>query len=56
MNTATSELLERIRQIEDELEQEFKRRRAELHAGFDDWRVRFEREVLERQRGSGPVC
>lgn len=50
MNPTTAELLARIRHIEDDLEQEFKRRRAELHADFDDRRVRFESEVLQQQR------
>lgn len=50
MNPKISELLDRIRQIEDEIEQELKRRRAELHADFENRRIRFEREVLEQQR------
>ena len=50
MNPRIGELLARIRQIEEEIEQEFKRRRAELHADFENQRVRFEREVLEQQR------
>lgn len=50
MSATTSQLLDRIRAIEDELEVELKRRRAELHADFEDRRVRFEREVLEQQR------
>ena len=50
MNPTTAELLARIRNIEDELELDFKRRRAELHADFDDRRVRFEAEVLAQQR------
>jgi hypothetical protein len=50
MNPKISELLDRIRQIEEEIEQELKRRRAELHADFEDRRIRFEREVLEQQR------
>jgi len=32
------------------MERELKRRRAELHADFEDRRVRFTREVLEQQR------
>jgi len=50
MNPTTAELLVRIRHIEDELEQDFKRRRAELHADFEGRRVRFEAEVLAQQR------
>jgi hypothetical protein len=50
MNATTTELLDRIRRIEEEMEQQLKRRRAELHADFDQRRVRFESEVLEQQR------
>ncbi|MEO8444055.1 MAG: hypothetical protein ABI567_03500 [Gammaproteobacteria bacterium] len=50
MNPRISELLERIRLLETEIEQELKQRRAELHADFEDRRIRFEREVLEQQR------
>lgn len=50
MNPKISELLDRIRQIEEEIEREAKRRRAELHADFENKRVRFEREILEQQR------
>jgi hypothetical protein len=50
MNPVTGELIDRIRRIEDEIEQGFKQRRTAWHADFDDRRVRFEREVLEQQR------
>ena len=50
MNPRISELLDRIRLLEEEIEQELKRRRAELHADFEDRRIRFEREILEQQR------
>jgi hypothetical protein len=50
MNPRVQELLDRIRAIEEEIEQEVKRRRAQLHADFEDRRIRFEREVLEQQR------
>jgi hypothetical protein len=50
MNPKISELLDRIRRIEEEIEAELKRRRAELHADFEDRRVRFERAALEQQR------
>lgn len=50
MNPRISELLERIRLLEEEIEQELKRRRAELHADFENRRIRFEREILEQQR------
>ncbi len=50
MNPKIKELLERIRQLEDEIEGEIARRRAELHSDFENKRVRFEHEVLEQQR------
>ena len=50
MNPKISELLARIQQMELEIEQEMKRKRAELKADFEETRVRFEHEVLEQQR------
>lgn len=50
MNPKISELLDRIRQLEDEIEQELRRRRVELHADFDNRRIRFEQDVLEQHR------
>ncbi len=50
MNPKISELLARIQQMELEIEQEMKRKRAELQADFEQTRVRFEHEVLEQQR------
>ena len=50
MNPKISELLARIQQMEQEIELEMKRKRAELQADFEETRVRFEREVLEQQR------
>jgi hypothetical protein len=50
MNPKISELLARIQQMELEIEQEMKRKRAELQADFEEKRVRFEQEVLEQQR------
>jgi|GEM_PF-96779 hypothetical protein len=50
MNPRINELLERIRQLEDEIEKEIERRRKELHIDFENKRVRFEHEVLEQQR------
>ena len=50
MNPKISELLARIQQMELEIEQEMKRKRAELKADFEETRVRFEREVLAQQR------
>ena len=50
MNPKISELLDRIRAIERQIEEETKLRRAELQADFDDKRVRFEREILAQHR------
>ena len=50
MDPRISELVARIRRIEEEIEQELKRRREELHADFENRRIRFEGEVLEQQR------
>lgn len=50
MNPKISELLARIQHMEQEIEHEMKRRRAELQADFEETRVRFEQEVLEQQR------
>jgi hypothetical protein len=50
MDPKIKELLDRVRLIEEEIEQELKRRRAELHADFEGRRVRFEQEVLAQQR------
>jgi len=50
MNPKISELLDRIRAIEHQIEDETKLRRAELQADFDDKRVRFEREILAQHR------
>jgi hypothetical protein len=50
MNPRVSELLDRIKQIENEIEVELQRRRVELHANFAHRRIRFESEVIEQQR------
>jgi hypothetical protein len=50
MNPKISELLDRIQKMEQEIELEMKRKRAELQADFEKTRVRFEHEVLEQQR------
>lgn len=50
MNEKIAELVERIRKLEDEIEGEVSRRRAELHADFEARKVRFEREVIAQQR------
>jgi hypothetical protein len=50
MNPRITELLDRLGQIEEEIEQELRRRRAELHVDFEHRRIVFEREVLDAQR------
>ncbi len=50
MNPTLGELLERIRELEAQIDGELRRRRAELQADFEHRRVRFEAAVLERQR------
>ena len=50
MNPRIKELLEHIRQLEDQIDQEVQRRRTELHADFANKRVKFEQEVKAQQR------
>ncbi len=50
MNPKIKELLGRIKALQEELEQEIAARQAELRFHLENHRVRFEREVLERQR------
>lgn len=50
MNPKIDELLDRIRRIEEQVEQEVERRRAELQTDFEQKRLHFEREVLAQQR------
>jgi hypothetical protein len=50
MNPKIKELLERIRQLEDQIDQEVQRRRTELHADFANKRVKFEQGVKAQQR------
>jgi len=50
MNGKIGELIARTRQLEEDMEQELRRRRLALHADFENRRIRFEREVLEQQR------
>lgn len=50
MNPMINELLDHIRRIEEDIEKEARRRRAELHADFENKRIAFEQEVLEQQR------
>jgi len=50
MNPRITELLDRIRAIEEEIEREFQRRRIELNADFTHRRIEFTQEVLAQQR------
>ncbi|MFU8835053.1 hypothetical protein [Roseovarius autotrophicus] len=48
--SATEKLLARIRDLQDELEEEFARRRDAFHYGVENGRVVFEAEVRRRHR------
>ena len=48
--TATEKLLTRIRELQDELDEEFARRRAAFRYGFENGRVVFEAEVRRHHR------
>lgn len=50
MNPKVTELLERIRAIEEEVEREVQLRRAELNASFEQRRICFDEAVLAQQR------
>lgn len=50
MNAKIEALLETIRAMEHEIEQELQRKRTELKADFEATRVRFEQEVLAQQQ------
>ncbi len=50
MNPKVEEILQRIRALEAELETELESRREALHVRFEHHRVRFEHEILQRQR------
>ncbi len=50
MNPDISELLARIRDLEERIESEVRTRRQELQADFDSCKVRFEAEVLSQQK------
>lgn len=50
MNANVNEFLERIRQLEADIEQEIQRRRQQLQVDFDQRKVKFEKEVLAQQR------
>lgn len=50
MNPKVNDILQRIRELEAELENELESRREAMHVRFEHRRVRFEREILQRQR------
>ncbi len=50
MKGKLGELLARSRQIEEDIEQELKLRRAALHVDFENRRIRFEQQVIAQQR------
>ena len=50
MNAQINEFLDRIRQLEADIEQEVQRRRQQFQADFDQRKVKFEHEVLDQQR------
>ncbi len=50
MNPKVGEILQRIRELEAELEAELESRREAMHVRFDHNRIRFEEEILQRQR------
>lgn len=50
MNSKVSEILQRIRELEADLENELESRREALHVRFEHHRVRFEREIIQRQK------
>lgn len=50
MNPKISEILQRIRVLEAELEQELENRREAFQVRFEHHRVRFAQEILQRQK------
>ncbi|MDP2811300.1 MAG: hypothetical protein Q8O34_14240 [Rhodocyclaceae bacterium] len=50
MNPRIGELVDRIRQLEEEVEAELQARRDQFNANFEHRRVRFEAGVIARQR------
>ena len=50
MNPNVADILSRIRQLEEELESDFKRRRLALEADFEHRKVHFEEAILEQHR------
>ncbi len=50
MNPKISDLIARIRELEEEIEAEVERRREDLHFRIENRRIRFERDILARHR------
>ena len=50
MTTTIDDLLARMRELEEELQGEFAKKRQEIEFAIESNRVRFAREVLQRQR------
>jgi len=50
MNKNVTDILARIKQLEEDLESELQRRRNALQADFENRRVHFEAAILEQQR------
>jgi len=50
MNQNISDLIARIRELEEEVEREIASRRAQLHFSLEERKVRFEREVLTQHK------
>ena len=50
MNPQIADILERMRQLEEELEADFKLRRLALQADFEHRRVHFEEAIVARQK------
>lgn len=50
MNPTIEELLARIRQLENQIEAQIQQRREELHADFENRKIRFEKEVIAAQK------
>lgn len=50
MDYRIDEIIDRIRALEEELETEFEKKRAEFHLIIEEKRVRFAQEVVEQQR------
>ena len=50
MDHRINELIDRIKSLEEELEAEFEKKRAEFHLIIEKKRIRFAREVVEQQR------